>query len=155
MDVRQLRYFSEIVEAKSFTRAANRVRIAQPALGLQIRKLEDELADFLYRFSIQGKSFIIELEAGNDKTTGVSLGHIEEASQPRLIDVPYFNLGDNSPQILCTSGVFVSSLLDWYHSRASTLYAPLADDGQNKIALNGGCTYIANSDGKRNPLQER
>ena len=118
-------------------------------------KLEDELADFLYRFSIQGKSFIIEMEAGNDKTTGVSLGHIEEASQPRLIDVPYFNLGDNSPQILCTSGVFVSSLLDWYHSRASTLYAPLADDGQNKIALNGGCTYIANSDGKRNPLQER
>ena len=44
MDIRQLRYFSEIVEAKSFTKAADRVRIAQPALGLQIKKLEDELA---------------------------------------------------------------------------------------------------------------
>ncbi|MGB0630029.1 MAG: LysR substrate-binding domain-containing protein [Alphaproteobacteria bacterium] len=52
MDVRQLRYFSEIVEAKSFTRAANRVRIAQPALGLQIRKLEDELGvELLHRHS--------------------------------------------------------------------------------------------------------
>ena len=52
MDVRQLRYFSEIVEAKSFTRAANRVRIAQPALGLQIRKLEDELGvKLLHRHS--------------------------------------------------------------------------------------------------------
>ena len=52
MDVRQLRYFSEIVEAKSFTRAADRVRVAQPALGLQIRKLEEELGvDLLHRHS--------------------------------------------------------------------------------------------------------
>lgn len=43
MDVRQLRYFVEIVEAKSFTKAAERVHVAQPALGFQIRKLEDEL----------------------------------------------------------------------------------------------------------------
>tara|TARA_R110002126_G_scaffold33408_16_gene104828 strand:- start:172 stop:1092 length:921 start_codon:yes stop_codon:yes gene_type:complete len=52
MDVRQLRYFSEIVAAKSFTRAADRVRVAQPALGLQIRKLEDELGvTLLHRHS--------------------------------------------------------------------------------------------------------
>ena len=43
MDVRQLRYFAEVVEAKSFTKAAERVRVAQPALGFQVRKLEDEL----------------------------------------------------------------------------------------------------------------
>lgn len=52
MDVRQLRYFKEIVEAGSFTRAADRVRVAQPALGLQIRKLEDELGvSLLHRHS--------------------------------------------------------------------------------------------------------
>ena len=52
MDIRQLRYFSEIVEAKSFTRAADRVRVAQPALGLQIRKLEEELGvSLLHRHS--------------------------------------------------------------------------------------------------------
>ena len=52
MDIRQLRYFIEIVEAKSFTRAANQVRIAQPALGLQIRKLEEELGvQLLHRHS--------------------------------------------------------------------------------------------------------
>lgn len=52
MDVRQLRYFVEIVDAKSFTRAADRVRVAQPALGLQIRKLEDELGvPLLHRHS--------------------------------------------------------------------------------------------------------
>tara|TARA_Y100001936_G_scaffold253729_1_gene320449 strand:- start:3071 stop:3991 length:921 start_codon:yes stop_codon:yes gene_type:complete len=52
MDVRQLRYFVEIAEARSFTRAADRVRIAQPALGLQIRKLEEELGvEILHRHS--------------------------------------------------------------------------------------------------------
>ena len=43
MDVRQLRYFMEVVGAKSFTKAAERVHVAQPALGFQVRKLEDEL----------------------------------------------------------------------------------------------------------------
>ncbi|MEC8463890.1 MAG: LysR substrate-binding domain-containing protein [Pseudomonadota bacterium] len=52
MDIRQLRYFSEVVNAKSFTKAATRVHIAQPALGLQVRKLEEELGvELLHRHS--------------------------------------------------------------------------------------------------------
>ena len=47
MDIRQLRYFAAIVEARSFTRAADRLHIAQPALGAQVRKLEDELGTAL------------------------------------------------------------------------------------------------------------
>jgi LysR family nitrogen assimilation transcriptional regulator len=43
LDVRQIRYFLKIVEKGSFTRAAEQLGVAQPALGLQIRKLEDEL----------------------------------------------------------------------------------------------------------------
>ena len=43
MDVRQLRYFVRVTELKSFTRAAEVLHIAQPALGTQIRKLEEEL----------------------------------------------------------------------------------------------------------------
>jgi LysR family nitrogen assimilation transcriptional regulator len=43
VDIRQLRYFVSIIDHKSFTKAANVLRVAQPALGLQIRKLEEEL----------------------------------------------------------------------------------------------------------------
>lgn len=50
MDIRQLRYFVAIVEQGSFSRAANFLRIAQPALSLHVRNMEADLgATLLFR----------------------------------------------------------------------------------------------------------
>jgi LysR family nitrogen assimilation transcriptional regulator len=43
MGIRQLRYFVSVAEAKSFTKASELLQVAQPALGMQIRKLEEGL----------------------------------------------------------------------------------------------------------------
>lgn len=43
MTIKQLRYFLRVAELRSFSKAAAYLRVAQPALGLQVRKLEDEL----------------------------------------------------------------------------------------------------------------
>lgn len=47
MDFRQLKYFTMVAEARSFTRAAELLRLAQPALSNQMQKLEEELQEQL------------------------------------------------------------------------------------------------------------
>ena len=50
MDIRQLRYFIAIVEARSFSRAAEQLHVAQPALSQHVLAMEAELGvALLYR----------------------------------------------------------------------------------------------------------
>ena len=48
MDFRQLKYFTMVAEAKTFTRAAELLGLAQPALSNQMLKLEEELQEQLF-----------------------------------------------------------------------------------------------------------
>jgi len=54
MDLRQLRYFTCIVENGSFAKASRQLFIAQPALSQQLAKLEDEVGKPLLNRSSKG-----------------------------------------------------------------------------------------------------
>jgi DNA-binding transcriptional LysR family regulator len=47
MELRQLEYFVAVAEEASFTRAAERVHVAQPGVSAQVRRLESELGQRL------------------------------------------------------------------------------------------------------------
>lgn len=48
MDMRQLKFFLGVAACESFTKAAEQLHVAQPALSIAIKKLEEELDVFLF-----------------------------------------------------------------------------------------------------------
>lgn len=67
IDIRQLRYFAAIVEQGSISRAAGVLHVAQPALSLHIRNMEDYLGTALLLRTSRG---VAPTEAGS-----ILLGH--------------------------------------------------------------------------------
>ncbi|MBL9132164.1 MAG: LysR family transcriptional regulator [Verrucomicrobiaceae bacterium] len=70
MELYQLAYFVEIARQRSFTRAAERLRMAQPALSQQMKNLEAELGTELFirgrkesQLTAAGKVFLPRAEA--------------------------------------------------------------------------------------------
>lgn len=63
MEIHQLRYFIAVAEERSFSRAAEKVRVAQPSLSQQIQKLEADLGQSLFDRLARK---VVLTEAGHD-----------------------------------------------------------------------------------------
>ena len=54
MELRQLKYFISVANHGSFTAAAEELHVSQPALGTQVKKLEEELNVNLFDRNFHG-----------------------------------------------------------------------------------------------------
>lgn len=79
MTLKQLRYFLAVLRAGSFTAAAESVHVAQPALGVQIRALEDELGVELLKRHSRG----VAPTAAGERLARQAVGLIGHAEQVR------------------------------------------------------------------------
>jgi hypothetical protein len=106
-------------------------------------------------FQIKGKSLIVDATAPGGNATEFVIGKCGGLPNPKLIKVPYLTFGWREPRVLCSSGLFVFGLLDWYHSDASRFFERAQIVSENSASCNGGSQYIPRTDGKRNDLRER
>lgn len=76
MNLRQLKYFVSVVELGNMTRAAESLFVAQPALGMQIRQLEEEL----------GVVLLVRHSRGVEPTSAGALLHARALAILKLVD---------------------------------------------------------------------
>lgn len=88
-ELRQLRYFIAVAQEQSFTRAAARLHVAQPALSRQIRHLEEAMGAALFErntrsvsltaagaaFLAEVKKVFVQLELAVDACRQAAAGH--------------------------------------------------------------------------------
>ena len=76
MNLRQLKYFVSVVEAGNMTRAAEQLHVAQTALGMQIRQIEEDL----------GVALLVRHSRGVEPTKAGSLLHARALTILRLVE---------------------------------------------------------------------
>lgn len=76
MNLRQLKYFVGVVDAGNMTRAAEQLHVAQTALGMQIRQLEEDL----------GVALLVRHSRGVEPTKAGSLLYTRATAILKLVD---------------------------------------------------------------------
>lgn len=133
MEMRQMQYFAALFEEGSVTRAARRLHVVQPAISMQISKLEDELGQKLFYRTPKGmvptaagrqayarlRPLLREFQAVHDEIVGfggrvaghISIGVIASVSNDALSEC-LENFCDKYPDVsLSVTGGYTTDFL--------------------------------------------
>ncbi|MFC3913381.1 LysR substrate-binding domain-containing protein [Pseudaeromonas sharmana] len=115
MDIRALRYFAELVQQQSFTRASEKLFVTQPTISKMVRSLEEEIGEPLLQR--QGHSF--SLTAAGELVLNRAHAILAELSQlqAELQDLRFLRRGQLHLGIPPMVGPLYADLLRRYRQR--------------------------------------
>jgi len=115
-------------------------------------------ADYELRYQLRGRTLILEASCPGGAATGLDLGQVRGLPAVRAIEVPYLVMWRvPGPRVAMGGGVFVSALVDWYHSQCSVIETTVEDHQADPAAvrINGCTSYQRLTNGRRNDLADR
>lgn len=127
MELRQLRYLVAVAEEGSFTRAAAREQVAQPALSQQIRRLEDELQVTLFDRTTR-RVRITPAGAALTQRARRALAELDDA-RADLAEIARVSVGTVSIGVTETPGPFdIHALLVDFHAAHAGVTLSVRED---------------------------
>lgn len=160
MELRHVRYLLAVAEEMSFTRAAERLHVAQPAISVQIRQLEEELGTSLFdrrrrtiRLTPAGEVMVTEgrrllraadravdlaVKAGAGTVGRLAVGFVPSASNASLPPL-LRRFSSSHPEVALelrelSPNALVSELRDG-HLDISFLYLPFSDPDFEQMVI--------------------
>ena len=145
MELRQLRYFCAVAEELSYARAARRLFIAQPALSIQVRHLEEELGVQLLlrttrrvelthagsKFHAEAREILARAEAAGKHARDAAQGLIGDLRVAMLSNIATLDLGNRVRSFQCRfPGVKVTLLEASTHRQIKLIL-----DGETDVGL--------------------
>jgi LysR family nitrogen assimilation transcriptional regulator len=142
MDLRQLRYFQVLAAQENFGRAAEILRIAQPALSRQIRLLEEELGVTLFERHARGANLTADASMLLERVTFL----LRYAEQTKL-DLASSSAIPRGPVALGlppgVSPLLVGALLRRLRERYPEIYLKIIETARTHDRLTHGLVDLA------------
>lgn len=144
MDIKQLSYFVAVAQEGSYSKAAEKVNLSQPALSIAIKKLEKELGVALF-YTFERRQRLTEegerLLAGARDLISDYHRTVESVKNVRLNEEGAFTLG-LSPLF---GSCFFAELIPEFNHRYPNIKISLVEDGAGKIneAIENGSVDLA------------
>jgi DNA-binding transcriptional LysR family regulator len=132
MDIRALRYFTEVVRQQSFTRAADRLFVTQPTISKMMKHLEDELGMPL--FIREGRGFRltdagrVAFERGQDVLSSMTRMRTELSD---LVSLERGELVVGMPPM--SGGAFLAPVVSAFRERYPNIELTVEEDGSLAI----------------------
>ncbi|BEV73685.1 MULTISPECIES: LysR family transcriptional regulator [unclassified Paludibacterium] len=128
MDIRALRYFTEVVRQQSFTRAAEKLFVTQPTISKMMKHLEDELGMPL--FIREGRSFRltdagrVAFDRGQDVMAAMNRMKAEMAD---LVSLERGELVVGLPPM--SGGAFLAPVVSAFREQYPNIELKMVEDG--------------------------
>lgn len=127
MDIKMLRYFVEVVQQQSFTRAAEKLFVTQPTISKMLRNLEDELGyTLLVR---QGRKLVLTETGQAVFNHGMTILAEFRQLQKELQDINRLDKGSLRLGIPPTVGMLMAGLIRLYRQRYPGIELKISEFG--------------------------